>query len=446
MKLLKMEGNPSIEVSLSNNLPVEGLSKLIACYIGYKEGKGGYFIPIAGNETPGIEKVISCPVCGSKQNKDLHAYKNGVVSGICLKCGHIYLTKRYTKHFKRYKDFSQSYPDSYLKNESNLIFEIAKNRRNFIESNVSIPIKSIMEIGCGYGHFLSLYDNSCFKVGIEPSHKEASFARKHFEINEVWECSYEDLPEISPTWPKEGFDLICSFHTLEHLDNPLDFLRFAKRRLKKGGYLCLAVPNLFSLSPDLIEAHFLFQSLHLHTFTSETLSLLLAKERFKVIKIEKEEPTLMLRSSFIVISQITSLAQKPNFSKEYVRKAINGSLYFYQSLNKRIQKIKSYFKKWLDEGKKIAIYGGGLHTKSLLELLDISYDNIVLIIDDDPKKQNKVINGIPIYSFAEAMRFKIDIILISSLASEQSLLKRICVPENIKVFGIYKDIIGDKSG
>jgi len=440
-------GEPHVRAGLAGKVDIVNLAKLIACYVGYRDCQSSYFMAVqrSSEDDSHLEMISSCPLCESKHQKNIWTFKTGVINGICLDCGHVYLTRKHSQSAieSHYKDFGQSYTNDYLKDQSNAIFEMARSRHKFLQQHLSNKPSSLLEIGCGYGHFLSLAGENRLRVGIEPSHEEAFFARKYFGISEIWGCGYEQFSIIPPSWPKDGFDLVCSFHVLEHLEEPHLFLKFAKRVLHKNGCLYLAVPNLFTLSPDLIELSFLSQSLHLHTFSPDTLSFLLAKEGFEVIRVTEESSIPMLRSSFIVIARLASSSQlKP--SKENIEKSLCVSNHFHRSLGRRIQRIEKAFDGWASLGKKVAIYGGGIHTKALLELSDISPDNIALIIDDDPIKHEKTLHGIPVYGFEQAMTQKMDVIVASSLASEHLIYERLLkiVPKNIDIIRIYEDLLG----
>lgn len=94
--------------------------------------------------------------------------------------------------------------------------------------------RSILEIGCAHGGFLSFCrDNGYERVaGIEVDESTCDFARKRF-----------NLPEIhSGLWPEvevEGcFDVICGFDVLEHFIDPLDAMVAVHNRLNPGG-ICL---------------------------------------------------------------------------------------------------------------------------------------------------------------------------------------------------------------
>ena len=51
------------------------------------------------------------------------------------------------------------------------------------------------------------------------------------------------IEDIAREFKDRRFDVVTFFEVLEHLDEPLEFLRKVKTVLKPGGYIALSVPN-----------------------------------------------------------------------------------------------------------------------------------------------------------------------------------------------------------
>lgn len=105
---------------------------------------------------------------------------------------------------------------------------------------------SILDVGCGCGyHDLLLAQHSSAEkiIGvdfaekcIEKSNKEYphhKIARYHVDID-----NYDDIIK------KEGqFDLVVSFHVIEHVSDPEGFLRKCAGCAKEGGFIAIVTPN-----------------------------------------------------------------------------------------------------------------------------------------------------------------------------------------------------------
>ena len=53
-----------------------------------------------------------------------------------------------------------------------------------------------------------------------------------------------------------------------------------------------------------------------------------------------------------------------------------------------LDRLSSHVLRWKEQGKRVAIYGAGLHTKYLLNLFDLS-ETVTAILDSDPEKHGK---------------------------------------------------------
>lgn len=392
-----------------------------------------------------IERV-NCPVCGCNKATEIWSHVSGIADGVCLNCGHAYLTRQKTEKeiIASYKDFKQAYPEAYLADTKNDLFERAYWRHKFLARNMPTveTINSVLEVGCAYGHFLSLFSPKVIRIGIEPSTDQAAFAKKHFNLSEIINSPYELIDKKPKGWPDYGFDLFCSYHVIEHVKNPGRLLDFARLMLRSDGYICLAVPNLFALSPDIIEYFFLFKNWHLNIFTPSSLSRLLAKFGFETLHWEVEPPTAMLRNSFIVLARKQTISQVQFVSSVNIQDSVQALADFHNILDRCIHSIRQTFGKWHSQGLTICIYGAGIHTTALLELSDIERKYVKFIIDDDPKKWGLKINNIQVTNLNDALLHKPDVILVSSLASEEIILQKLrqYLRTGIKVVGVYRDL------
>lgn len=100
--------------------------------------------------------------------------------------------------------------------------------------------QSVLEIGCGVGHFLDKVRTRLAPrvlVGTELNDTAASRARER-----GMDVSASDLEDIAAQFP-EGFDAVCAFQVLEHLPDPALFLRQVSSLVRPGGTVVITVPN-----------------------------------------------------------------------------------------------------------------------------------------------------------------------------------------------------------
>lgn len=97
---------------------------------------------------------------------------------------------------------------------------------------------SILEVGCSSGFMLlPLRESGYSCTGIEPSGVFSDFLKsKGLSI-------YDSLDNLRKSRPNELFDMILHFFVLEHIADPLDFLKMQLSLLKPGGKIIFEIPS-----------------------------------------------------------------------------------------------------------------------------------------------------------------------------------------------------------
>lgn len=104
--------------------------------------------------------------------------------------------------------------------------------------------KRVLDVACGegYGSYLMSLWGAKSVCGVDidtPTVENAAVMFKNDGL-EYMCCNAETLP-----FPDYSFDVIASFETIEHLENPETFLAELRRVLKPGGTILLSCPNDF---------------------------------------------------------------------------------------------------------------------------------------------------------------------------------------------------------
>jgi 2-polyprenyl-3-methyl-5-hydroxy-6-metoxy-1,4-benzoquinol methylase len=138
-------------------------------------------------------------------------------------------------------------------------------------------------------------------IGIEPLEIPALYAEKKFGIKVIRE--YFEQAGLQ----NETIDVVVSCHVIEHVPDPASFVSKAFDLLKPGGNLILETPAYDSLMFKLLKHRERSMRCdgHLFFFTEKTLSGLVEKHGFKVIKHEKVGRTLTLDRLFYNFGIIT---------------------------------------------------------------------------------------------------------------------------------------------
>lgn len=100
---------------------------------------------------------------------------------------------------------------------------------------------TILDVGCGVGRFLELFDNArWFKHGVDVSEIAAAEARRRGIMVKDYDHGYD--------YPEGTFDVIVFRGTIQHLDTPFYTIKRCVALLKSGGLMAfLSTPNANSL-------------------------------------------------------------------------------------------------------------------------------------------------------------------------------------------------------
>ena len=102
--------------------------------------------------------------------------------------------------------------------------------------------KVVLDAACGVGYGSSFLASVVREVtGVDVSPEAIAYAKEHYQKENT---RFEIMDVCSLNFPDRYFDLVCSFETLEHLNEPLKFLAQIKRVLKEGGVLIISTPNV----------------------------------------------------------------------------------------------------------------------------------------------------------------------------------------------------------
>jgi SAM-dependent methyltransferase len=153
---------------------------------------------------------------------------------------------------------------------------------------------SILDIGCGAGHFLDtmkLEGWETWGVDISGDAARTAESRGHHAIE-------GDVTEID--LPRNYFDAVRLWHTLEHVHDPVRVLEAARACLKPGGSLIIGVPNVKSLAVRWFGRYWMGWDIprHMWGFSPSTLRRVTEKSGYRVTGIWTYSMPIMIGISF----------------------------------------------------------------------------------------------------------------------------------------------------
>ncbi|MCX8489544.1 MAG: class I SAM-dependent methyltransferase [Cyclobacteriaceae bacterium] len=207
-----------------------------------------------------------CMICGSSDlTISRWILRNNYEKGRCKSCNFVFAQPRPTLDFLTdyYNSISSvrfyKHSDEETLRDSNVIFkQLRENQPN---------AKKVLEIGGSTGYYLrGLSLRGYDVVGSELSSDAVKLAREWYGL-EMYES------EFPPEKFIHFFDAIIIHHVIEHLVDPVDFLRKANKYLVEGGIFVIETPNVNCLGIRVYQKHYpvFCPPGHLNFFSGETL-------------------------------------------------------------------------------------------------------------------------------------------------------------------------------
>lgn len=138
----------------------------------------------------------------------------------------------------------------------------------------------LLEVGCSAGMFLYQVKKQVGEiVGIDFDVTSAKYAAQKCHC-QIYTTDITETP-----LPKKYFDIIVALQTLEHVEDPRQFILNLKEYLRPGGTIMIEVPNLYDVLAHVYNLpnhyKFFFHAAHLWYFTEKSLTKLMADSGFK---------------------------------------------------------------------------------------------------------------------------------------------------------------------
>lgn len=106
----------------------------------------------------------------------------------------------------------------------------------------SLPKGKLLDIGCATGNFLLIAKKFGFEVfGMEASKEAVKIARAKFKLKVAEALTFDELPEEF----RGPYRVITAFEVIEHVEEPLKFLKDIFDHLEEGGLTIISCPPYF---------------------------------------------------------------------------------------------------------------------------------------------------------------------------------------------------------
>lgn len=161
-------------------------------------------------------------------------------------------------------------------------------------------VRRVLDVGCGNGYFLDFLQGTNLSIkyaGYEFNSKIASQART--KGHQVYDGKFPET--ILTTTENELFDAICMFQVLEHLSDPIAFIKNVIPLLDPLGILIIGVPDAggpvryFSSALTDIPPH------HVSRWCESVFRLGMPQQGFRIVRMAYEPLPCYLWSSYLPV-------------------------------------------------------------------------------------------------------------------------------------------------
>lgn len=177
---------------------------------------------------------LKCYICKNEEIDPVYFLKNRIIYR-CLNDELYFSVDKKDEKIEYDENYFESSPYGMWKTLNDSYFQTKLDKIVKLTSETN---PNILDVGCGWGNFLQvLKNNQLYYLGIDYSAEAIEICRKK-RLN----CQQIDLVNTNK-FNNQQYSAITFFQVLEHLKNPILYLKAAMKLLKKNGVIILTTPN-----------------------------------------------------------------------------------------------------------------------------------------------------------------------------------------------------------
>lgn len=338
-----------------------------------------------------------CPVCGSSyiqtileirdipllcnvllptREAALGARLDHMVLGFCRVCSHFF-----NQAFNpQLIDYSQAYENSL--HFSPKFQSYAESLSQDLVARHGLKGKVALEIGCGKGDFLSILCRAGLELG---TGFDESFEEQALEGEELADRITVFREHYSKKHSHIPADLVCCRHVLEHIQEPVSFLKNIREILTgKNPVFFFEVPNMMYTLRDMGIWDLIYE--HCGYFTEQSLCKAFDLAGFKVLDLYET-----FGGQFLCIEAVHH--GNKGLSLPLKNSIASYSTGFSDQYREKVREWTIFLEQSRQNGSRVAVWGAGSKGITFLNLFKPFQDVLGCITDINNRKQGRFTPG-----------------------------------------------------
>lgn len=305
--------------------------------------------------------------------------KRDIALGFCRHCGFIGNTvfdpamHNYSGQYEETQGFSPTFQTFHKRLAQSLI------------DDYNLRDKTVVEIGCGKGEFLTLLCEMGQNrgIGFDPAFvAERNPASAELDVQFVADFYSEKYTNVSA-------DFFCCKMTLEHIPNTAEFVGMVRRAIgdRPESLVFFQIPDMHRVLRDLAFWDIYYE--HCSYFTAPSLIWLFEQAGFAVERVwtDYDDQYLMITARPVAGKPDTS-----RFDPATVESVAEDIEYFLAHQSALIERWKGNITSFRQQNKRAVVWGSGSKGVAFLTALKLN-GSIEYVVDINPFRQGKFMAG-----------------------------------------------------
>lgn len=238
--------------------------------------------------------INGCPVCRERDLNSL-GMKNGIPIMICKKCTHVFADlEKFDFNHEDLNDFREGFTHGLMRTDREYYDHLVRGEAPGLPTHITATrllamIQSAgfkngrwLDIGSGSGYLVKHALESGFDVsGIEPG-GWGQIAAKLKKIEIVQGFLEENLSGAK-------YSIVSATDVVEHIPEPVFFLKLMSGYLKSGGVIVISVPCYDSFEAKVLGLNWPMMAppTHRHFFTKKSLAIAMARSGMRPLEMQQ---------------------------------------------------------------------------------------------------------------------------------------------------------------